>query len=48
MYHDLFNEFILFNELMNLYYLMNMHVDPYKLICRIDTHTNCSCARNQI
>ena len=27
---------------------MNMYVDPYQLICRIDTHTNCSCARNQI
>lgn len=28
--------------------LMNMDVDPYQLICRIDTHTNNSRARNQI
>jgi len=27
---------------------MNMYVDPYQFICKTDTHTNESCARNQI
>lgn len=27
---------------------IKMYVDPYQLICRIDTHTNSLCVRNQI
>ena len=35
-------------SILDLYYIMNMYVDPYQLICRMYTHKNYSCARNQI